>query len=240
MAFTTFAAVTQISTPQFDANFQAVMAGGGAFLCTVSGTNALALTVTANAPIITALTSGMVFFGIVANTNTTSGTAAIGAFTARTIYKDSLTGPVLLVGGELVQNNAFWLSYDSTLAAGAGGFHLLGSSGAVLTGQSLVLGGLSFSQTPSTILKRLVRVQRTIVFTSVAANTMQDQTQTLTGLFSGDTILANPNAVAPVSGIQYSGFVPADGTLGLRAANITTGAVTPNSVFNITTFGGFS
>jgi len=119
----TFAAQTSPQMVELDQNFAAL----GALTtipCTVAGTNTLALTATANTPTIAAYSNYQPFSFIAANTNSTAATAAVGSLAALSIYKDSLGGPVVLTGGEIVAGGLVILTYDSALNTGAGGFHL--------------------------------------------------------------------------------------------------------------------
>jgi hypothetical protein len=150
MTWTTFATLTNPTTPELDANL-AVLSALAPIPVTVSGTNALTLTSIAGASAISSYQNYMTFIGIAANTNSGGVTASVvgiqsGAFL--TVYKDSLSGPVALIGGEFVQNCAFTLSYDSTLNSNAGGFHLVNSGSVVQTNQPIfttVSPGISLS-----------------------------------------------------------------------------------------------
>ena len=159
-----FAAATAPTTPQLDANFNALGALT-AIPCTVSGTNALALTPIANTPAIAAYVNYQPFSGVVATTNTTSATCAVSGLAALNIYKDTPAGPVVLVAGDLVASNAFVLVYDSALNAGVGGFHLITiasrpSIGAVpatvnnVAGQVLTAATLTGSGTGQAVILR--------------------------------------------------------------------------------------
>ncbi len=130
MAYTyVFANATQLATPQLDANFNA--AGLlGTVPCTVSGTNTLVLTplttpIAPTPPLV--LQPQLRVSGIAANTNTADTNANVAGGGLLKVYKDSASGPVALTGNEIVQNNYFVLTYDSTLNAGAGGWHLGGA-----------------------------------------------------------------------------------------------------------------
>ena len=139
MAFSnTFAGNTAPQNVQLDQNFQ--QAGLlGTIPCTVAGSNTVTLTlIAALSPSVAAYNNYLRFSGVAAADNTGAVTAQVGALAALNVYKDSPAGPVALTGGELKQNCAFVLSYDSTLNSGTGGFHLFSmvapSAGYTLTG----------------------------------------------------------------------------------------------------------
>lgn len=141
--WTTFASLTAPTLPELDANF-AILSALTPIPCTVSGTNALTLTSTAGAATLSAYQNYMEFFGVAANTNNGAVTASVAGIASGSflnVYKDTLSGPVLLIGGEIVQNCAFSLRYDATLNGNAGGFHL-GGGGGTSIGQTVTLSAL--------------------------------------------------------------------------------------------------
>ena len=118
-----FGPLTTINTPQFDQDFAAL----GQFVNiagTIAGTNALVLTPSATAPSINSYSPGQVFSGIATATSTGPVTMRIAPNAVLNVYIDTFAGPVVLKGGEIVQNNAVSFAYDPTLNSGAGGFHL--------------------------------------------------------------------------------------------------------------------
>jgi len=131
MTWTTFATLTNPTTPELDANF-ATLSMLAPIPVTVSGTNALTLTSIAGASTISSYQNYMTFIGTVVSTNNAGVTASVvgiqsGAFL--NVYKDTGLGSVLLTGSEMVAGCSFTLRYDSALNSGAGGFHLLVVSG---------------------------------------------------------------------------------------------------------------
>jgi hypothetical protein len=106
-----------------DTNFNAV-ALLGTIPCTVSGTNTLTLVPNANTPTISGYSNYLRFSGIVAVTNTGAVTCNVSGVGALSVYKDTVSGPVVLSGGELVANNQVIFIYDSALNSGSGGFHI--------------------------------------------------------------------------------------------------------------------
>lgn len=151
MVWTTFAALgAGPATPnELDANLQ-ILTYLAPVACSISGTNSLTLTPTnAGAPL-TAFQTNMQFTGIVLVTNSGPVVASVVGFPgSQNVYKDTLSGPVLLVGGELVANCAATFRYDQALNGGMGGFHLQGGGGAsigtTLSVASLITGALSAS-----------------------------------------------------------------------------------------------
>src|ERR1700691_2684327 len=124
MAWITFASLTTVPLSDLDENF-GQLALQSLNPASVSGTNTLVLTVTATQPPIAAYANYVSFSAVASATNTGATTAQVGALAALPGYKDSITGPVALVGGEIVAGNLFILVYDNALNTGAGGFHLV-------------------------------------------------------------------------------------------------------------------
>lgn len=228
----TFANLSIAAMSDLDDNFAAL----GALTpipCTIVGTNALTLTANANTPVVGSLSNYMQFTGIAPHTNTSSVTAAVGLISPLNVYKDTPAGPVVLSGGEIIANNAITLIYDSTLNTGAGGFHLQ-TGASTLIGQTIAVAALILGS--GATLNRLLSRQVTLTHTVMASFTTQDQTAVLTGLLATDLVeVAVPATCASVSGLVYSAYAAAAGTVAVRAANISNGAITPPSaqVFKI-------
>lgn len=124
----TFAGLTTAEMSDLDANFAAL--GDFCVLpCTLSGTNALSLTLNTNTPTIATYANYLVFYGVATMTNTGPATARVGSLAFLTIYKDTVFGPNVLTGGEMAAGNGVMLVYDSALNIGVGGFHLINPSG---------------------------------------------------------------------------------------------------------------
>lgn len=145
MAFTvTFAALSNATGANLDANFNQV-GKIGAIPCSVSGSNAVTLTpIAGQTPTISAYATGLQFAGIVATTNTTATTLRVNALAALNCYKDTVTGPAALSGGELISGNAFTAVYDAALNSGAGGWHIYTSTafaGGTITGNVVLSPG---------------------------------------------------------------------------------------------------
>lgn len=219
----TFGPLTgSISLSDLDQNFAAL--GNNVVLpCTVSGADTLALALNTNTPTIAAYTNYMCFSGVAASDNTTTVTAAIGSLPALNVYKDSLNGPAALAGGEIQAGAAIWLTYDSALNSGAGGFHLQTGS-AILKNQTInptaiVLGS-------GGTLANIARRAATLTFSVTPANSTNDVTATLTGVVVGDFVQVSPLAtVATPAGVGYTGFIAAAGTVTVRQLNVTAGTL---------------
>ena len=239
MTWTTFGALTNPTLPELDANL-AVLSMLNPIPVTVAGTNALTLTSTAGATAISAYQNYMTFIGIAANTNNTGVTAAVvgiqsGAFL--NIYKDSLSGPVLLTGGELVQSCAFTLRYDSTLNANAGGFHLVDSGAGLFTGQTFsisainvasasisgVLSVASVSFAGGDAVTRFTSTLASVTIPIVPQTAFSQVTISFAGCQINDNIFLGAPSL-PASNIAISGFVSAAGSVVMRVANLTTNA----------------
>ena len=89
----TFANVSELDTPQLDANFAAV-AALGTIPCGCTGTNALTLTPAANTPTISAYTNQAPVFSFIAANNSTN---------VVTINASELLGFVMLVFSEALK-----------------------------------------------------------------------------------------------------------------------------------------
>jgi hypothetical protein len=207
---TTFGSQVLSTGAQLDAMFAAL----GAITPlpgTLAGTNALTFTPLSNTPTLTAYANGNVLTGIAVATNTTAVTLATGAISPLGVFKDTEAGPVALTGGEIVIGNAYGFRYDSALAGGSGGFHL----------QNYAM---------------VTSLQATVTFTNTAANTSQDQNVTVgqaTLAKVGDMVFLGP-PTSVISGVIYMGYVPAAGTVAVRAANVTAASLTPTGgVFRI-------
>lgn len=118
-----FTAVTAATGADLDDNFAAVGALA-AISCSLSGTNAVTATPFTNAPTVSAYTNNALFSGVVASTNTAAVTFRVGTLPPLPVYKDSISGPVALSGGEQTAGNLAMWAYDGTLNSGTGGFHL--------------------------------------------------------------------------------------------------------------------
>lgn len=235
MAWTVFGPLGNPTLPELDVNFNTLLAGGANWLCTISGTNALAFSFTAAMPTsLAALSNGMCFYGIAVANNTTSVTATIaGGLGPLNVYTDSYSGPVLLTGGEIIAGTAIWLTYDSALNTGAGGFHLQ-TGAAALTGQTVRMDALRVGNAGAVgTLAAILTSLATLTFTVVPANTTQDQNATLSSISQGNLVGVTPFS-APIAGLIYTAFAPALGTVTVRCANVTAASIVPTgSVFRI-------
>ena len=214
----TFGNLSLIESPWWDSNYAAL----GVLTpipCSVSGTNALVLTPLTNTPTVPAYQNYSPFTCIAAATNTGAATARIGSLAALAIYKDTANGPTPLVGGEVPQGNLISLTYDSALAGGSGGFHL----------RSVTSGPVPYSRWNTTIA--------TITWTAIAPQTTQDQTVALTGATINDNAIIGPPA-SVTSGILFSAFVSGSDAITVRAANVTSGTITPAAAaYRVTAIG---
>ena len=152
----TFAGLTSAAFSQLDQNF-AALGAEVVIPCTISGTYALTFTPAANSPAVNAY-SQAVFVGKITATNTlsTTVTVAVGALPALNVYKDTASGPTVLTGGELVQNNLMMVVYDASLNSGAGGWHLMlsnvvNSIVSVVTGTIATLSSTTIATNTQTI-----------------------------------------------------------------------------------------
>lgn len=236
---------TTPALPDLDQNFDAV------FLltpvpCAIAGTNVLTFTQNAASQaasgVIAAYANGLQICGVVAQTNSGSATAALGTLPALNIYKPSSTGPHLLTGGDMIQNNAITLRYDSTLDGGTGGWQLI--VGATLNNTTVAPAlvrptvGIQWVFGPggasAPTLTGLLAAQATLTYTAIVPNATQDQTFTVPGLLSTDGIMTT--FPIPVStGLTFSTYFAAGdtvtGTVAMRCANVTAAStITPGAI----------
>lgn len=214
----------------------------------IVGTNAITVSPLANTPAIPAYADYNLFGGIAGGTNTGATTANVNALGSLQVYKDGPTGPVALVGGEIVGGNYIVLAYDGTLNSGAGGFHLQASinvgvfssitvSGSVSVGTSLTVAGsasivgietvgslvVGVGHTPVT---RVVSATGSLTWSVVAAGAAQDQTIAVSGAAVNDVVMLGPPSVVS-AGIAYEARVSAAGVVSVRASNTTSVTVVP-------------
>ena len=196
---TVFAGQTAATGAELDGNFnQAGLLG--TIPCQVVGTNALTLTPqtfpTAGTPPI-ALQPLLRFSGIAVATNTTSVVANCGGSGNLIVYKDTVSGPATLSGGEIVIGNYFTLSYDASLSGGSGGFHLgsattsaAGSVTNVATGAGLTGGPISTTGTIALAAIANLRVMANVSGGSAApaADTLTSVIDNCIGSTQGDVL----------------------------------------------------
>ncbi len=221
MTWTTFGSTPNPTGQELDTNLLA-LARMGAYPCSVSGSaNAIVLALLdTNAPPNNAYQNYVDYAFIVALTNNAPVTIRVGSLASLNAYKDTSAGPVALAGGELVQNCLCVATYDSTLNASAGGFHVrvVGAVNSPINpSQIQVNGGAS--------LTRMVSGTYTVAFTVVPANLSQDQNVTLVNASVGDPVVLGLPATV-TSGLMFNARVAATGTVALRAANITAASIT--------------
>lgn len=239
MALNTFGNNPNPTGTQLDQNF-AALANVSLIATVISGTNTLALAVLTTGPSIPAYTNFITFTGVAAASNTGAVTAQVGSLAALNVYKDTSAGPVALTGGEIRQNCTIGLRYDSSLNAGAGGFHLIAQtalSGGTVSGVLNAASGLQVGSSTSTIT-RLMSGTASITWTVVPANSTQQSLVALTGVAVNDSIAVGPPA-SVVTGSGFFGYVPAAGTVAVVAFNPTAASLTPAAgLYRVTAIGG--
>jgi hypothetical protein len=226
-----FANVTTLVTGQLDANYNAL----GALTpvpCTVAGTNTITMSLNASTPTVASFSNYMQFTGIVAATNTTTVTIAVGGLGALPAYKDTQAGPVALTGQELIQNCQFTAIYDSSLNAGGGGFHVsttgsrISTSGGTITGPILFTGPVQVGVAGNTTLSNVVSAAASIGWPNIGATTSTVATLAVAGSSVGDCVFLSTPASVP-AGITFFGWVPNAGTVTIQALNVTGASITP-------------
>ena len=263
MTWTNFASlgVGPGTTPQLDANFLAVSQLLN-IPCTVSGTNTLTLTSTAGTSTLAGYANYMNLDCVAAASNSGGVTANFNGFGPLNVYKDTPQGPQLLTGGEIVQNCQFVLIYDSTLNSSAGGFHLFGG-GNVLAGQAISVASITAAtaslsivnegnvnaaslslgsmQIGASILNAVVRMYSTLAsisFGVIVPGASAQATVSFAGCQVLDNVIVGLPA-APNASVSYLGFVPAAGSVVVRASNNAPAATVSLSLvtFRVTDIG---
>lgn len=204
--------------------------------CSIAGTNTLTLTQSAAGlvptPAIQGYSTGMVFIGVAAGNNTGPVQAQVGSSGLLNVYKDSVAGPVLLIGSEIFGNNAISLLYDAALNSGAGGFHLITST--AINGTTILPSGIATTlintgaiQVGSSTLTNLLSGNSpTLTFTATPGWSSQDQSFSITAALAsalpavGDFVLVNPPSIG-ATGIDFRGFVSGVGSLSSVASAAT-------------------
>lgn len=121
----TFSGKTTAQQAWLDDNFNQTSVQGMIPCRSVGGPNALTLSQTSIGAPVLALQAYQVLCFIASATNTSSVTCNPFGLGALPVYVDTLIGPLILIGGEIVANNVIWLAYDPALDSGGGGFHLV-------------------------------------------------------------------------------------------------------------------
>lgn len=229
---TLFAAVTQATGQQLDDNLTLTSAQAP-IPCTVSGSNVLTLTQKTNVYSVTAYTNNMQFCGVFTGSNTLATTAQLGSLAALPIYKYTITGPTPLTGGECIAGNAFTLMYDSALNAGGGGFHLFSAVqdvGTPLNPSSIKLG-------VGATLSRYTSATASVSFSIFGPNSSQESIIVVSGIALNDAVQIGPPSMTNQP-LSFIGYVPAPGSVNLRAINAASVSVTlAAGIFRVTGMG---
>jgi len=217
--------------------------------CGISGTNTLTLTQSAvglvPTPPIQAYSTGMLFIGIAAGNNSGPVQAQVGSLGLLNVYKDTAAGPVLLVGNEIVANNAISLRYDAALNTGVGGFHLTSSTtvtNTTISPAAVQTGALQLNGN-SSLTNLLSGNSPPLTFTATPGWSSQDQAFSVTAALAsalpaiGDFVLVNPPSIG-ASGVDFRGFVSGVGsissvasaaTISIRLLNTASASLASNS-----------
>lgn len=193
--------------------------------CSIAGSaNALILTPSAAGLVptlsIAAYTTGMYFTGISTAQNLGATTATVGSLATLPVYKDTQSGPAVLVGNEIKPNNAIGLLYDAALNGGNGGFHLVAST--AIANTQLQVSSLQINNSNIT---GLASGSVNVTFTATPGWSSQDQTFTVSGVAPalpnpGDFMQINPPSLA-AAGVSYQGYCTAIGSLSSVASVAT-------------------
>jgi len=237
-----FASATTIVSSQFDTNFDAVAALG--FLpCTIAGTGNYTFTpVTGTSPNVSTYSSPLYISGVASGTNAGAVTAQVNSIGFLPVYKDTVSGPIPLTGGEIVSGNQLLLMYDAALNSGAGGFHLVSANVNAVTGYLPLAGGtltgplaaptitsvakLSFGAASTSSITRAISAAVSTVFPTIAAGATSDYSFSVAGVKAGDAPLFSTNGTTITTGVLVNTSVNSNNTVTLRAGNITGASVT--------------
>jgi hypothetical protein len=228
---TQFAAQTLSTGQQLDDNFAAVGALG-AIPCLIAGTNAIVLTPAVNTPTVSAYANNRLFGGIAAASNTGAVTAQVGGLAALAVFQDATGGPSPLIGGEMIAGNYVLLGYDSALAGGAGGFHLIHSVAAPFAaGRAGALGsnvgttlsldistglfllartgapGAPFSDTTDTAAAMLASMVSPFPFSTFRIRIFNSTGQTQTVLAGANVTMIGPVTILAGASREFIGLV---------------------------------
>lgn len=202
----TFENQTSPDMIELDQNFSAI-AVLTPIPCSVAGVNALTLTPLSNTPTVSAYQNYMQFTGIAAGTNTGAVTAQVGALASLQVYKDTAGGSVPLSGNEITAGTAIVVMYDSALAGGAGGFHLVNYQARSIREKATI---------------------STITFGAIVPNGSSTATVTVPGCSVGDIVdVGYPSY--PSVGLVFTPSVPNAGTVIISVFNAfwTLATITP-------------
>lgn len=153
-----FANVSQLNTPELDADFNAV----GALVtipCTATGTNTIALTPTANTPTVAAYTSlAPQFAFIAAATSNGAVTANFNGLGAKKLYKNN--GATQAGSGDIISGSLYTCVYNSALDSAVGGLVLTNQSIAIAspTVQRFVTAGAGTYTPPAGLVRAWIRI----------------------------------------------------------------------------------
>jgi hypothetical protein len=237
---TAFANLVNPTGPELDSDLSAVGVIG-VMPCTISGSaNAIIMTPNTNVPIpaanpaaptIAAYGNYMRFSGVAAATNSGPVTIQVGSLPALPAYKDSFSGPVAFVSGEIVQNCSIEAVYDSTLNSNTGGFHVYCNM--AVNNSLIFVSGLIATPNEQTTITNIGGAGSVVVgYTVIPAQSTQDQipgTGINGGVSAGDALVVrffnNPPA-----GVMFMPYPKATNSIALRAANITAASIAAFSV----------
>jgi hypothetical protein len=206
--------------------------------CTISGINTLTLTQNAvglvPTPTIQGYSTGMLFTGIAAASNSGPVQAQVGSLGLLNVYTDTILGPALLIFNEIIANCAISLLYDAALNSGAGGFHLIATSAInnanVFFGNIVASGIVNAAQlqvgSGGTLTNLYSGNSPTLTFSATPGWSSQDQTFSVTATLAallpaiGDFVQVNPPSLG-AAGIDYRGYVTGVGSISSVASAAT-------------------
>ena len=234
----TFGNVTQAQGAWLDTTFQE-LGNLDQLIGTASGTNAIVWTPFGPNPTVAAYYFGQRYAFYSVGSNTSATTFQIGSLAALPIYRDTVNGPIALVGGEIHAGNYIVVSYDNALNSGGGGFHLLtpqvivlsspvtavsAGSGTTLTAAQLTGNGSQqaiivrsgpgsgFSDTIDTAANIVSAIAGCQVFSQFDFHVNNLTSNTMTIVAGASITLVGPVTVAGTSSHTFYGVVTNVGT----------------------------
>lgn len=216
LPWTIFGTLSDATGGELDNNFSQ-SAAMASVPCTIAGTNTLTLTNQVTGLSLSAYANYMTFYGIAVANNTGAVTAAVGSLGALNVYKDGPSGPTALTGNEIVAKNGVWLTYDSTLNSGIGGFHL--TTGPAATAAGLVGAMLQVPATAASSITSILSSSASLTFGALTPGSQSIASITIAGVSIGDVaIVGRPG---PQPGIGFDAFVSVASIVSVRAFNFT-------------------
>ena len=170
--------------PQLDACL-AALGAVGVIPCTMTGSsNTLVAVPLSSAPSVPSYSTLQAFAAVSSAGNTGPTTLQIGTLASLNVYRDAVTGPVVLEGGELVPGNSAVFLYDGALNNNLGGFHLVNPTQMLPLSFTSVVNSTSGTTLGATQLTGGITRQGIIDRTGTNSGGFNDTTDTAVNIIS--------------------------------------------------------